>query len=205
LCAASKFSAKTGAGISDLCPSAENNSGEDAGGGLTLMTDFILSPYSVEFESSCNSTGIGELALNVAGVELPRSQVNLIPTSAVADSFDNISQVAPIISDAIVSAVRDSSQLFQTPFPGSAVFDMDSIRRKEERVRFKFNKNAGGTAIAPRVGKKYKPRVAKDKPAHNSHGSQLQNKTVGNTMDHNVSKHGRTEVVRHQIIRGGWF
>jgi hypothetical protein len=89
--------------------------------------------------------------------------------------------------------------------PSTAFFDMDSNRRKEERVRFKFKKNAGGTAIAPRVGKKYKPRVAKDKPAHNSHGSQLQNKTVGNTMDHNVSKHGRTEVVRHQIIRGGWF
>jgi hypothetical protein len=110
LCAASKFSAKTGAGISDLCPSAEGNSGEDAGGGLTLMTDFILSPYSVEFESSCNSTGIGELALNVAGVEFARSLVNSIPTSAVADSFDNISHVAPVISEVLFETVLSSSK-----------------------------------------------------------------------------------------------
>ena len=163
------------------------------------MTDFILSPYSVEFESSCNSTGIGELGLNVTGVELPRSLVNSIPTPAMPDSLDNISLV-------FVNAVREGSQLFQTQVPSTTVFDMDSERRKEERVTFKLNKNVGCTAIVPKVRKKYKPRVAKDKPTHNNYGSRLGKRTAGNTMDHGAFEHERTEVVRRQLNGGGcWF
>lgn len=167
------------------------------------MGDVILSSHSVEFESSCNSSGIGELSLNVGGVEVPGSLVNSVPTPAMTNPFDSISHVASVISDVIMDAVRESSQLFQTQVRSTTVFDTDSNGRKEERVTFKLNKNVGGTAIAPKIRKKYKPRVAKDKPLYKRYGSGLQNKTDGHTLDHGASKHGRTEAVHHQIIRSG--
>lgn len=181
----------------DLGPSAGDNSVKESGDGLFVME--TLSPYSVDFESSCNLTEVGKRGLSVAGVECARSLVDSIPTPATADPLGSISHVASIIID----LVQENSQLFQTHVPSAPVLVAESISRKEKRAKSKLDKNSGRIAKTLKVRKKYQPKVAKVKKTSKCCARRLKNKCDGNTRNHGVSKHARTEVICHQIIRGG--
>lgn len=156
-------------------PPAGDNSVQDPGGPLLLMD--ALSPYSVDFESSSNSTGIGERGPNnVAAVECARSLVDSIPTPAIVDPFGIISHVA-------VDPVQESSQLFQMHVPSAPALDMESTKRKGRRPKSNLIKDSSGIAVTRKIRKKYKPRVAKVKQTEKYRASRLQSKTGVNTMD----------------------
>jgi len=164
----------------------------------SLLMD-SLSPYSIDFESSCNSTKVGKQGSNIVAIECARLLVESTPTPPISDRYGSVSHIATLPVD----LVEDSFQVFQMQIPTASILVVESNKRKGKHTKSKLNEDFGGIAKIPKARKKYKPRVAKVKKIDKCSARQLQNEPNENAKDHGVSKHARTKQVCRDITKQG--